>query len=161
MLQRTRILIAVVVLIIVVAAVLGIDAVQRASKEPALAPGSIPIYLDGKLMGGFSPDDLGHLEQVSFVEPEEGKKQEGWLVRDILLLHVDRKKLKPESTINVRSSSREKSALLTWTEVDNLANMVMFDLSNKGTLKLVSVLDKLDTRDEWVQDVDRIEMTSP
>lgn len=37
----------------------------------------------------------------------------------------------------------------------------MFDLSNRGTLKLVSLLEKLDTRDEWVQDVDKIEMTSP
>ena len=37
----------------------------------------------------------------------------------------------------------------------------MFDLSNRGNLKLVSVLDKLDARDEWVQDVDRIEVTNP
>ncbi len=40
-------------------------------------------------------------------------------------------------------------------------NMVMFDLSNRGTLKLVSLLEKLDTRDEWVQDVDRIEVANP
>ncbi len=37
----------------------------------------------------------------------------------------------------------------------------MFDLSNRGTLKLVSVLQKLDTRDEWVQDVDSIEVVNP
>ncbi len=37
----------------------------------------------------------------------------------------------------------------------------MFDLSNRGTLKLVSVLPKLDTRDEWVQDVDSIEVANP
>jgi hypothetical protein len=34
----------------------------------------------------------------------------------------------------------------------------MFDLAGRGTLKLVSVLERLDTRDEWVQDVDRIEI---
>jgi hypothetical protein len=47
---------------------------------------------------------------------------------------------------------------LTWAEVDKPANMVMFDLSSRGTLKLVSLLDRLDVRDEWVQDVDRIEI---
>jgi hypothetical protein len=34
----------------------------------------------------------------------------------------------------------------------------MFDLSGRGTLKLVSVLERLDVRDEWVQDVDQIEV---
>ena len=58
------------------------------------------------------------------------------------------------------SSSRAKSAQVTWAEVDVLENYVMFDLSNRGTLKLVSVLPALDTRDEWVQDVDSIEVTS-
>jgi hypothetical protein len=37
----------------------------------------------------------------------------------------------------------------------------MFDLSNRGTLKLVSKLEKLNTRDEWVQDVDKIEVQVP
>jgi hypothetical protein len=35
---------------------------------------------------------------------------------------------------------------------------VLFDLSGRGTLKLVSKLEGLDTRDTWVQDVDRIEV---
>jgi hypothetical protein len=39
--------------------------------------------------------------------------------------------------------------------------MVMFDLSGRGTLKLVSTLERLDVRDEWVQDVDKIEVTQP
>jgi len=34
----------------------------------------------------------------------------------------------------------------------------MFDLAGRGTLKLVSKLERLDIRDEWVQDVDRIEV---
>jgi hypothetical protein len=34
----------------------------------------------------------------------------------------------------------------------------MFDLSGRGTLKLVSLLPRLDVRDEWVQDVDKIEI---
>jgi hypothetical protein len=156
--QRTRVLIVVGILIILVAAVLGVEALRRVSAESELAPGSIPIYLDGKLVDGFVPDDLADLEQVSFVDEEEGKTQEGWMLRDVLLLHVKESKLKPETRIVVTSSSRDKSVELTWAEVDDPANWVMFDLSGRGTLKLVSVLERLDVRDEWVQDVDKIEV---
>lgn len=167
MTQRTRILIAAVVLIVLVGVVLGVDVLRRASSqpgdaaegEPALAPGSIPIYLDGQLAGSFSPADLEQLGMVSFVEAEESKTEEGWMLRDVLLLHVDGEKLEQDSLIIVSSSSRDKSAQLTWAEVDDAANWVMFDLASRGTLKLVSVLEKLDTRDEWVQDVDSIEVT--
>jgi hypothetical protein len=202
MTQRTRILIAIVILVVLVGAILGIDALRRlpsspppaaeskptvthsesfvtpetytvtqvaasmpatqvAESEPTLMPGSIPIRLDGQLVGSFSPADLDRLEKVSFVESQEGKKQEGWLLRDVILLHVDSEKLKADSLITVSSRGRNKSAQLTWAEVDEPANLVMFDLSNRGTLKLVSLLEKLDTREEWVQDADQIEITSP
>jgi hypothetical protein len=36
--------------------------------------------------------------------------------------------------------------------------MVMFDLSGRGTLKLISKVERLDVRDEWIQDVDKIEV---
>jgi len=168
MTQRTRILVAVLVLIVLVGAILGIEAQRRmpgrraqgAAGEPTLAPGSIPITLDGRLAGSFSPDDLSHLEKASFVDAEESKTQEGWLLRDVILLHVDREKLQPDTTVTVSSSSRAKAAQLTWAEVDDPANLVLFDLSSRGTLKLVSLLDKLDTRDEWVQDADGIEISS-
>ena len=158
--QRTRILLVIGVLVVLVAAVLVVEAVRRASAEPMLAPGSIPIYVDGKLVGGFVPDDLATLEEVSFVDDEEGKTQQGWMLRDVLLLHVQESKLKPETRIVVTSSSRGKSVELTWAEVDDPSNWVMFDLSGRGTLKLVSVLERLDVRDEWVQDVDKIEVTN-
>jgi hypothetical protein len=161
MTQKTRIVVAVIVLIVLVVAILGIEALRRGQSEPELAPGSIPIYLDGKLVGGFVPDDLGQLEQVSFVDAEDGKTQEGWRLSDVLLLHVKERVLEPDSIIVVSSSSRNKSAELTWAEVRDPANWVMFDLSGRGTLKLVSVLERLDVRDEWVQDVDRIEVSSP
>jgi hypothetical protein len=159
--QRTRILIAVGVLVVLVAAVLGVDALRRSDAEPALAPGSIPIYIEGKLVGSFVPDDLAVLEEVSFVDAEESKTQQGWLLGDVLLLHVKESTLRPETRIVVTSSSRRKSAALTWAEVDDPANCVMFDLSGRGTLKLVSVLERLDIRDEWIQDVDKIEITAP
>ena len=158
--QRTRVFIAVVALVVLAAIVLGVEFLRRSSAEPTLAPGSIPIYFDDRLVGGFLADDLASLEQVSFVDAEEGKTQEGWLLRDVLLLHVKERQLKPETSIVVISTSRDKSAALTWAEVDDPANWVMFDLSGRGTLKLVSVLERLDVRDEWIQDVDRIEVVN-
>lgn len=109
-------------------------------------------------MGAFLPEDLASLEEVSFVDAEEGKTQQGWMLRDVLRLRVPERKLKPETRIVVASSSSGKSAELTWAEVDDPANRVMFDLAGRGTLKLVSVLERLDVRDEWVQDVDRIDV---
>ncbi len=165
--QRTRILVALAILVVLVAAVLAIDLWRRTSSpraagegEPTLAPGSVPVRLDGKLLGSFSPADLEQLEKVSFVDAEEGKSQDGWLLRDVLLLHVKPDQLNAGSRIVVSSSSRNKSAELSWSEVEDPANDVMFDLSNRGTLKLVSTLERLDTRDEWVQDVDAIDISS-
>ncbi|MCP4536371.1 MAG: hypothetical protein GY832_04420 [Chloroflexi bacterium] len=94
------------------------------------------------------------------LDAEEGKTQEGWLLRDVLLLHIDRDVFRDDTTIVVSSNSRDKSAHLTWAEVDNTENMVMFDLSERGMLKLISKLERLDVRDEWIQDVDKIEVTS-
>jgi hypothetical protein len=159
--QRTRILIACAVLVVLAGAILGFDLVRRRSQAATLAPGSVPIYVDGRLAGGFSPADLGPLEKVSFVDAEEGKTQEGWMLRDVLPLYVKRSVLKPGTRIVASSSSRDKRGELTWAEVNDSANMVMFALSGRGTLKLVSRLEKLDTRDEWVQDVDRIEVSQP
>lgn len=167
MTHRARILIAVGILIVLIAAVLGVEVFRRqraagpaAGGEVTLAPGSVPIHVDGQLVAGFSPEDLEQLEQVSFVDDEEGKKQEGWLLSDVLMLHVDERDLGEDTLIVVSSSSREKSAQVTWTEVEERANMVMFDLSGRGTLKLVSKLEGLDTRDDWVQDVDKIEIVN-
>jgi hypothetical protein len=170
--QSTRIWIGLASLAGIVLLVLGVDFVQRrlaVSPEihnadlpvVTLSPGSIPVRLDGRLVAGFSPDDLQGLEKVSFVEPLEGKTQEGWLLRDVLLKTLPNVGLQPESKVVVTSSSREKSAELSWAEINDPANMVMFDLSNRGTLKLASKLEKLDTREEWVQDVDQIEVVQP
>jgi len=169
MAQKNRILIAVAILVALVMIVLGVDALRRvagpaspsAADEPTPVPGGIPIRLDGRLVGSFVPADLEQLQEVSFTDAEEGKEQSGWLLRDVLLLRLDDRSLQPDSQVTVGSSSRTKSVQMTWAEVEEPANFVMFDLSNRGTLKLVSVLEKLDTRDEWVQDADSIEITSP
>jgi hypothetical protein len=158
--NKTRALIAVAVIVLVVGVVLGVDAWRR-SRAVELVPGSIPIYLDGSLAGGFLPTDLESLEGASFVDAEEGKTQEGWLLRDVLLLRLKESALQTDTRIVVSSSSRDKSVELTWAEVKDTANNVMFDLSGRGTLKLVSTLERLDVRDEWVQDVDKIEVMKP
>jgi hypothetical protein len=79
----------------------------------------------------------------------------------VLLLYLGEDNLQDKTQITVSSSSREKSKNLTWSEVENQENMVMFDLSGRGTLKLVSKLPGFDIRDSWVQDVDKIEITTP
>lgn len=155
--KKTRFLIAIGVIIVVAGVMLGTEYWQR-SQSDELEPGSIPIYLDGEGLGGFAPADLEQLDGASFVDAEEGKTQEGWLLRDVLLLQLDPSALQSDTRIVVSSSNRGRSVELTWAEVDDAANSVLFDLSGRGTLKLASTLERLDTRDEWLQDVDRIEV---
>jgi hypothetical protein len=155
--QRTRILIAVAVIAVLIVVVLGVEWLRRQTDATALEPGSIPIYVKGKLLASFLPADLESLTEVSFVDDEEGKTQQGWMLRDVLLLYLTPDALQ-NTTITVSSSSREKSKSLTWAEVDNVENMVMFDLSGRGTLKLVSKIPGFDIRDAWIQDVDRIDV---
>ena len=162
--QRTRILMGIFILILIFGVFFGLDLIQYLNASSAqenlgnVPDGSIPLYLNGELVATFAPSDLDHLGMMSFVESEEGKTEEGWLLRDVVLLHLNEDLLLPDTVIIVSSASREKSAHLTWEQVQDFENMVLFDLSGRGTLKLVSRLEKLDTRDEWVQDVDKIEI---
>jgi hypothetical protein len=160
--RTRRVLIGVAILIVVGGALLGLEAARRQRLTDAdLEPGSIPIYVEGDLAAAFVADDRERLEQVAFQDDEEGKTQEGWMLRDVLLLHLPKESLTQGTLITVSSSSRGRSAQLTWAEVESEENMVMFDVSGRGTLKLVSKLPRLDVRDEWVQDSDRIEVNQP
>ena len=165
--QRNRIVLGIVILVVLAGIILAVETVRRNAAQPVAAgellnlpPGSIPVRVNGETMGYFTPDDLNILEQVSFVDNEEGKTQEGWLLRDVILLNVE-EPLTEECVITVASSSKEKSIQLTWPEIADEVNMIMFDLSGRGTLKLVSLLERLDVRDEWVQDVDSIDVVCP
>jgi hypothetical protein len=163
--QNLRIWIGLAVIVVLMGAVLGLEYLRGQNELPSggqitLTPGSVPIYLDGELVAAFAPDALETLEQVSFVDVEEGKTQEGYLLRGVLLTYLAEKNFRAETHIIVASSVSGKSAELTWAEVEEAENMVLFDLSSRGTLKLVSLLEQLDTRNEWVQDVDRIEVVS-
>lgn len=164
--QRTRIVIAIGVIALIGATILGLEALRArplqsvaSGPEPTVAPGAAPIYLDGRLIASFAPADLEKLTKVSFTDAAEGKLQDGWGLADILRLHVA-DPLPVAAQITVSSSSRQKSVQLSWAEVAEPANMVMFDVSNRGTLKLVSTMPRLDDRDEWIQDADRIEIVT-
>jgi len=159
--QNKRILIAVALLLAIVGIVLGVDTLQRQKAAADMPPGSIPIFIDGKFVASFVPEDLNQLKNVSFVDAEEGKTQDGWLLRDVLLLYLGEDNLQTKTEIMVSSSSREKTQTLTWAEVEDQQNMVIFDLSGRGTLKLVSTIPGFDIRDAWIQDVDKIEITTP
>lgn len=168
MTQKNRIVIAAALLVVLIGGMLGVEALRRSAAQPdlpgaemELPPGSIPVELNGALVAYFTPDDLEGLDVVSFVDDEEGKTQEGWLLRDVLLLLLETDSLGEACTVTVASSSREKSVELTWEEVADEGNKVLFDLSGRGTLKLASLLEQLNVRDEWIQDVDSIVVTCP
>jgi hypothetical protein len=165
MMDKKRIVLVLLIMIVIVGAMLGFDFLRRtyaASQAPSdMPPGSIPIYVDGEFVASFVPEDLAQLRAARFVDPEEGKTQEGWLFLDVILLYVDDDELKSETLFTVSSSSREKYHTLRWSEVADPNYIVMFDLSNKGTLKFVSNIPGFDIRDAWVQDVDKIEVKTP
>lgn len=163
--QTKRNILAILILAGLAAILLGLEAwrgsVASKSLDISLNPGDVPVYQDGQLMAAFNAKDLNNLQLVSFVDAEEGKIQDGWLLSDILGKYLQTQFWDNSMQIVISSSSRDKSIILTWGEVKNPENMVMFDLSGRGTLKLVSLLEQLDVRDEWIQDVDKIEVIEP
>jgi hypothetical protein len=124
----------------------------------ASAQGNIPLVVGGREIARISAAALDGLERRSFTDAEEGKEQSGYLLRDVLLRYLDEDELRPDAVISVGSSARKKSAEVTWASAVDPAQFVMLAVSNRGTLKLVSLLPGLDSRDRWVQDVDRIEV---
>lgn len=162
--QKIRILIAFGIIIFLTALVIGVDYIRgqriAAQIDASLEPGDIPVYWNDNLRAAFAPVDIETITPASFVDAEEGKTQDGWLLKDVLLTYFNESLFKSDTIIKVISTSREKSVDLTWEEVANTDNMIMFDLSGRGTLKLVSLLERLDVRDEWIQDVDRIEINT-
>lgn len=160
-----RILVAVAILIVLAGVVLALDAwrgkITVQELNAMVEAGEVPVYLNGELVAAFAAEDLSEIQQIQFTDQEEGKVQEGWLVSSIFEQYFKTRSFSDLLQVTFTSSSRDKSITLTWEEINNPENMVMFDLSGRGTLKLVSVLEKLDTRDEWIQDVDKIEVIEP
>jgi hypothetical protein len=159
---KIRAVVAIGIIVVLVGAVIGIEYLRgkqiSAQIDASLEPGDIPVYWNGNLRAGFSPAEIETLPTASFQDAEEGKTQDGWLLKEVLLTYFNENQFSDDTIIKVISTSREKSVELTWDEIANTDNMVMFDLAGRGTLKLVSLLERLDVRDEWIQDVDRIEI---
>ena len=163
--QSKRIILAVGLIIVLIGVVLGLESLRAKiiakEQDVSLNPGDVPVYKDGELLAAIKSADLADLQMVQFTDAEQGKVQEGWLIMDIMDKYFKAKLFPDSLQLVFSSSSRDKSIALTWDEIADPENMVMFDLSGRGTLKLVSKLEKLDVRDEWIQDVDRIEIIEP
>jgi len=163
--QSKRIILAVGLIIVLIGVVLGLESLRAKiiakEQDVSLNPGDVPVYKDGELLAAINSEDLADLQMVQFTDAEQSKVQEGWLIMDIMDKYFKAKLFPDSLQLVFSSSSRDKSIALTWDEIADPENMVMFDLSGRGTLKLVSKLEKLDVRDEWIHDVDRIEIIEP
>jgi len=164
---NTRYLIVAGVLAIIALA-LGLQGWLRRApsvSSPEPEAGRIHLFVDGSFVANVVPDQVMALPTASFVDAEKGKTQEGPRVKDVALLYVEPEGIPPEATITVSgvspSDKAAKSATLTWDQVTDPANHLLFDFAASGdSVKLVSTLPQLDTRDEWVQGVQRIEITT-
>jgi hypothetical protein len=157
-----RIVIAVILILAIIALILGGDYVQRKrieSRSDAIPlAGSVPIYVANEVVAHILLADLEAMPLASFVDTEEEKIQEGWLLADVLQLYIPNDRIQNSSEIIIRSASRDKAASFTWEQISAVDNMLLFDLSGRGTLKLVSQMPGFDTRANWIQDVDEIEV---
>ncbi len=161
-----RIIIAVIIIAAVAGAILVIQSSRRGgylyrtctTGQKEFSEGCVPVYSAGKLLANFCQKDSAGLTKTEFREKVENKVQEGWLLRDVLLLYVKKEEMTQDTTVTVASSSRSKKAELTWKDISNDRNKIILALSKQGSLKLASTMKDFDTREKWVQDIDRIEI---
>ena len=162
--QKTKILVVVGVLVLVAAilAVYGLAAQRQAAQAPSATPqpGMIHLYVDGVFTANVSPADMKNLPAASFKDKEQGKEQGGWWLRDVIRLYMKESLLSSQSKITGTGTRQGlKTATVTWAEALEPANNLALDLSGEGqSVKLAGTLDKLSTRDQWVQGVERIDI---
>jgi hypothetical protein len=163
-----RIIIAIAILAVLTGSILAIDSLRRGgcmykharTGNKEFAEGCVPVFSGNRLMAGFCRENSARLKMTGFIDKKENKLQEGWLLRDVILLYVDKKKLLPETMVRIESSSRGKKAEIQWKEIADQSNRILLAVSKQGSLKLVSSMKGLETRGRWVQDVDKIEVLS-
>lgn len=130
----------------------------------AFRPEMITLFIDGVLKARVMPADLERTPRASFTEPERGKVLEGWLLKDVINLYSDGGQLSEGSEITVFGTGvkrGEKTATLAWKDIlDPDAHVLLHRSQDGQSLKLVSTLEALDTRDEWVQGVRRIDINT-
>ena len=164
--QRNRTLVVVAV-IALVAGALGLSGLLRGGASTSSEPeaGKIHVYVDDRFVANVDPDQVSALTTCSFVDNEKGKTQEGHRLRDVVLLYLDEGDLEANSIVKVSgiqpSNDQAKEAAVTWDQVSEPSNSVLLDVSvSSGALKLVSTLPGLDTRADWVQGIQRIDVTT-
>jgi len=163
--SRNRILVVIAIIVVVGGGLglLGFLQSQRRASATEPEPGMIHIYVDGRFFANVSPATVSELPQYSFKDAEEGKTQAGPGLADLLRQHLSAGELQDDTEITVvgrRSSTGEdKKRTLVWATVREQTNNVILDISNAGdSLKLVSTIPGFDTRDTWVQSVQRIDV---
>jgi len=162
--QKKRIAAAVVIIAALAGAILAVESFRRGGTlYRAFIPGGfssacVPVFMDAAEIGRFCEADSAKLNKFGFTDKAERKLQQGWFLRDVILLYADEKNLSPETRVTVASESRNKKADLSWRDVAERKNMIILGMSKQGRLKLVSIMKGLDYREQWVQEVDRIEV---
>ena len=163
--QKTRILIVLGALLLVgaVLAIYSLAAQQQTVRAPASTPqpGMIHLYVDGAFAANVSPADTKNLPAASFKDKEQGKEQNGYWLRDVIRLYVQESRLSPQSKITVSGSrsGADKTATVTWAEALDPANNLAFDVATDGqSVKFAGTLDRLSTRDSWVQGVSQVDV---
>jgi hypothetical protein len=162
--QKTRVLIVAgaLALIAVVLAVYGLVAQRQTTNAPTSTPqpGMIHLYVDSTFVANVSPADMKNLSAASFKDTEQGKEQGGWWLRDVIRLYVKESRLSPQSKITVTGTRQgTKTTTVTWAQALDPANNIALDLASDGqSVKLASTMAGLNTRDQWIQGVTRIDI---
>jgi hypothetical protein len=83
-------------------------------------------------------------------------------LRDVIRAYVKENTLAPTSQVIVTGicqGTKKKSATLTWAEVLDSANHVLYSPSNDGaSVKIAATLDRLSTRNDWIQGLTQIDV---
>jgi hypothetical protein len=152
--QRKRI----VIIMLVLAGAAALLALYETAVQQR--PAGLPLFVDQNAAADITRADLERLPAATFVEAEEGKQIQGWWLRDVIGQSVDAQLLAADTRITVdgvRKNGQKKEAVLTWAEVVNPDNHVALDPARDGqSYKLVSTLERLDSREEWIQGIRRI-----
>lgn len=166
--QNKRLLIVALVLTGLMAAFVMYNAMLSNKMSTALTtsplPGMVSLFANGMLKAHVMPADLDRLPRVTFAEPEKEKSLEGWMLKDVIALYIDTGQISggcEVSVLGVGEKRGEKTATLSWKEVlDPNAHVMLHPARDGQSLKLVSTLEQMDTRDEWVQGVKRIDINT-
>lgn len=163
--QNKRIIIALIIIVVLSGAILTVDSFRRGGMlyrnfiSKKFDAGYIPIYRGPHELGRFSIAETSKLTKIAFTDKTEKKLQEGWPLSDVIRMYVDKNSLTPGTRVMVASSARNKAVSLAWNDIAKKKNMIILAISKQGTLKLVSMMKGFDTRDQWIQNVDRIEVS--